>query len=581
MFLIISTSFDNLQQSGQFFWGSKYLNSIKPFLPNSIIEIISITEGLIYFNKSELKENLPLKFKITSSALTQNYFKVKYTLTEEKIDYKSFQIRDALKKYLCTYSNKTINSVLDLPFCVAVDEILFDKILQNNSLSSEIENLQQKNKWNEIYNLLEKKFPLEQSPIWNDADILNKFSFATAKLSECSENLKKKFSDKKQLQNYLDEKKKFRKLSIKLRQRCIELDPNNASFLSNLAYTYYQSARELATPNCRKDGNISKDAHLAIEFLNKALEIQPDRITELYRLATIYSDILAPNSLFNKSDDKSIESKIADSKQLIKIAEENFIKIIDIYENSITDSKAIIKNKKHYIKALYHLAQIKLGEAKTNYDAYSINYGDLKIYKLQEDEIKQKTELLNTADEYINRCIIEDNFKDQLEDLIEQGTTNNFIPGIYKLYLKGIIQFQLYLITQKGKHNLTAKEFLYKANETNFPKEMQKQNKIFIIEKLAQIKIVEKKSNEAILLLEPIYNQNRYFPEYAAYTLVIAYLLEKKQNKAKELIDKYINYEKSPMHKKFQKLYEKTFINKTENIYHKISINDNIELLSI
>lgn len=570
MFLIISTSNNNLQNNSDFFWGSKYLPAIKPYLPESIIDIIGITEGIIYFNKSELKELNAFRFKITSSALTANYFKVKYSITNQT-EFKSLQIRDALKKYL----NK--NSVLDLPFCCAVDESEFLQLLGNNSLQSEIENLQLNNNWSEIYKLLEKHQPLEQNKIWNDPEILNKFSFAVAKLSECSENLKKKFPDKEKRKQFIDEKRKFRKLCIKLRLRCIELQPNNASFLSNLAYTYYQSATELSAPNGRRDGNLQAEANLAIDYLNKALEIDPNRITELYRRANLKAEILTNITLFNKQNDKPIEQKLSASSELLKSAEEDYKRITDIYENSISESSKKIKNKKHYVKALYHLAQINMKFAKINYDPASLLNGELKIYQTSENELIKKTELLNIADQYINKCILEDNNKPQLEELIEAGTTNNFAIGVYKLYLKGMIQFNLYLITNKTKHNLLAKECLYKANETNFPKEMQKQNKLFIIEKIAQMKIAENKFQDAITLLEPHYKQKRFFPEFAAYTLTIAYILSNKLNQASEIITEQLQNQNSTLHKKFMKLQEIYFNNmpqeKIKLLYKEINSN--------
>ncbi len=571
MILIVSTSKNNLQDNSDFFWGSKYLSSIKPFLPENIVDIIGITEGIIYFNKTELKEANAIRFKVTSSALTANYFKVKYSFINTT-EHKSFQIRDALKKYL----NK--NSILELPFCCAVDESVFFNLLDNNSLHSQIENLQLKNKWMEIYQLLEKQMPLEQNKIWNDPEILNKFSFAVAKLSECTENLKKKFPDKEKRKAFVEEKRKFRKLCLKLRLRCIELQPYNASFLSNLAYTYYQSAQELITPNGRRDGSAQQEANLAIEYLNKALEIDPDRLTELYRRASLKAEILANITLFNNQDDFTMEQKLLGASELLKSAEEDYRRIVDIYENSISDSTKKIKNKKHYIKALYHLAQINMKFAKINYDPTSLLKGTLKIYQPSEIELLEKTQLLNLADQYISTCIFEDNNKPQLQELLEAGTTNNFAIGVYKLYLKGIIQFKLFLLTNKTKHNLLAKEYLYKANETNFPKEMQKQNKLFIIEKIAQLKIAENKFEDAIILLEPHYKQKRFFPEYTAYTLSLAYILNNKPKQAQEIINEQLQNQKSTLHKKFQKLNEIYFSNsikpdKIEILYNETSPN--------
>ena len=57
-------------------------------------------------------------------------------------------------------------------------------------------------------------------------------------------------------EKFIAEKRKLRKLTIKLRNRCIELEPENASFYSNIAYSFYQSVTELNTPGGRRDGNV-------------------------------------------------------------------------------------------------------------------------------------------------------------------------------------------------------------------------------------------------------------------------------------------------------------------------------------
>jgi hypothetical protein len=557
MILVISTSFEKIQDSGEFFWGSKFFPSIKPFLPDNLTDVIGITEGIIYFNKSNLKDTEALSFKITSSAITSNYFKVKYVLNN-KLNYKSYQIRNALKKYL----NK--NSVLELPFCAAVDENIFYKILDDSSLSQKIDFLQEKNKWNEIYQLFETFQPIEQNQIWNDPVILNKISFAVAKLSECSENLKKKFADKNQLKKFLEEKRKFRKLAIKLRERCIELQPDNASFYANLAYCYYQSALELSTPGGRKDGNLKNDAQKAIELFNKSLQLNPDRITELYRRASLRSEILLPITLFNNDEKLNPDEKIKSAIDTLSQAENDYQKVIDIFENSISDSDSKLYSKKYYVKSLYHLALIHLKKGKTTFDP-SLFFSNKSVASmLDEEKIITKINFLFKADDYISKCILEDNTKPQLTNLLEAATVNNFLIGVYKLYIKAVINFYLFLITDKSKYNLISKEFFYKAIETNFPKEMQKQNKLFIFEKIAQLKISEKLPSDAIKLLEPHYKRSKFFPDYAAYTLAVAYLLNKNKNSAEEIINQYCNNQQSSLHKKFQNLKNTHFAVKIE-----------------
>ncbi|MFN3694907.1 MAG: hypothetical protein ACK4UV_07845, partial [Ignavibacterium sp.] len=220
MIFIISTSFDSIRDEGSFFWGENYFPAIRDYIPLNTTDVISIKEAILFFNKTNNKEKAPLKLKITQTHITRVYLKLHYKVIEE-IDSKSYRIRNALKQYF----NK--KSVLELPFCCAVDEERFNSILNSGELFYDLNTLQEKNNWLEIYKLLEKYQPIEHSVLWNNVEVLNKFSFATAKLSECTENLKRKFPDKEKRKEFLQQKKFFRELTIKLRERCIELSPDN------------------------------------------------------------------------------------------------------------------------------------------------------------------------------------------------------------------------------------------------------------------------------------------------------------------------------------------------------------------
>lgn len=547
MIYIIATAFSELKQSGYFFWGEKYYSQIKNYLPKNITSTLGISTAIVYFCKNELKFKNSLLINITGVQLTSNFLKLNYSIAEE-MKYKSYQIRTALRKYL---NKKTI---LELPFCAVVDESDFFNFINDSSLEDKLSLLEQNNDWNSIVKILEKFQPLEKSQIWKNSNLLNRFSFATAKLAECSNNIKIKFPDKHKRKEYLDERKKFRELTIKLRERCLELENDNPSFYSNLAYTYYQSATELSTPGGRRDGNLKNEANRALYYLDKALELDRNRITDLYRKAILLSDILTNNILFGPDTDKEIQEKYNQAYNFRQISIQTFESLIKIYEE-ITDEKQRKRFFKYYIKTLYKLALLNFQLGKTNINTVNLLYNHNPLFNCSDEDSDKKLTYINNAINYLEKCIMLDSRKTE-QNLLEAATSNNFIIGVYKAYLMGKIYLYKFLLTKDLKDEKTAKEFMLKAHETEYPKELKKQNKIFILEKLAILYLIEEQPKTAIHLLENTYKRMKTFPEYAALTLAISYLLNNQKNESLEIIEQYIHDEKSLLHERFKKLYD-------------------------
>jgi len=548
MIFLIATINDLIRNPGYFYWGSKYINLIKPYLPDDLSLLKSIQTAFLYFIKADRKLNNVIQLKITTVQADNYSLKIYYEI-EKTLDYKSFQIREVLKKLL------NLKSIHEIPFCCAINQIELLDALNDAKLITTVSLLEEQNNWQDIYNLLRQFLPIENHFIWNDAELLNKFSFATAKLSECTENLKKKFQDKSERKKFIKEKRYFRELTIKLRKRIIELEPNNAAYYSNLAYTYYQSVNELTKPNSRKDGNIIEDTENAIKYIDLALKYNPNRITDLYRKAMLISNIYGKYIFFNNYSDEQFQEKLTAYTDAIKESILNFQKIETIYE-SFTIEEQKNRCKKIYIKTLYNLAQKFLTLARTNINLYSLIFID-KEDLLNEQKAKDTINYLQLANKYIDKCIKEDYNKKKIETEIEALVEcNNFSIAVYKSYLKGIINLYLYAITDKNEYESEAKKFLYIANEINFPLEMQNQNKLFILEKLALLSLIKKNYEQPIKMLEPIYQKKYNFPAYAAYTLAISFVHKNETTKANEIIEKYIEESNQLFKVKFQRLKE-------------------------
>ncbi|MEJ5350971.1 MAG: tetratricopeptide repeat protein [Melioribacteraceae bacterium] len=541
MQFVIATALENKPKYNSFCWSNKYLSDILDFLPCDYNSLSSIQTGILYYCKSHQKFSNALLLKITNVETKPNFLRIYFEI-DKTLELQSFLIKDALKKYM------NLNSILELPFLSVVDEIKFFDILNNIEISSKIKKLEEQNNWQDIYRIFQTFEPVEKSRIWYDAELLNAFSFSTAKLSECSENLKRKFSDKNQREQFIQEKRKFRELTIKLRKRAIELEPQNPTFYSNLAYTYYQSVNELTTPGSRRDGNIFDEAELALKYLNLALELNPNRLTDLYRKAMLYSDILGTHKFFKQFGEEHTEEKFVDYTSALTESIKCFQKIELIYE-SFTNEEEIQKQKKIYIKSLYHLAQkfLKLARIKHN-------------YFIQKNKIPAEEAFANLlqANQYIDKCIQKDYGKKKIEtEIIEMANCDNFVCGVYKSYLKGTIQLSLYSLKKEKQYAIDSLKFFQLAMETNFPLELRKQNKIFILEKIALLNILQENFSAAIKTLEPIYKKNQNLPPYAAYTLAFAYIENKQIKEAEEIIEKYIMQANDLFKYKFEKLREK------------------------
>ncbi len=561
---IISTSLEGNFKYNTFYWSGKYLSDILDNLEVDYNSLFEIKTAILYFNKSDQKFRNALQLKITKVEAKQNYLKI-YLEIEKTLELQSYQIKDALKKQM------NLKTIYDLPYLYVIDNNIFYNTINETKINSTIKTLEEKNNWQEIYNLYKTFEPIETNKIWNDAKLLNSFSFATAKLSECTENLKRKFPDKTQRKNYIEEKRKLRNLTIKLRLRTIELSPQNSSYHSNLAYTYYQSVNELTTPGGRKDGNIFEEALLALNYINKALELNPKRLNDLYRKAKLYSDILGTYKFFQQNEKDLIEEKFTEYDHSLSESIKHLNTIIDIY-NSITNTEEKQKNKKIFIKALYNLAQIYLRQAKLKYNSNNKN-----DYTVETNETITKLQL---ADKNIDKCITNDyNKKKEEKEIFQMANTNNFIYGVYKTYLKATIQLYLYLTTKEKKYETTARNYYQLSIETNFPKEMKNQNKIFILEKMAVLNLATEKYQAAIKTLETIYNKYQNLPPYAAYTLSIAYQKNNQSEKALQIIEKYINHTNDIFKYKFEKIKEQIITNNytqktielTQHLYENIN----------
>lgn len=215
------------------------------------------------------------------------------------------------------------------------------------NIRDEIDTLRRSNDWIGIYTIFAPIEILQQREEWTDARLLSDIGFAGGMLAKVStDDIPRREADRKE---FLEQKSKYRQASETLRQRCIALEPNNATHIANLAYLHYQSAIELRQPRGRRDGNVRKEAEEAIKYYDQALAVAPNRIKELYRKGYLLAEIL-PNTYWRE---RGFDS--ARQRRLAGI--QSFQSAIQIWQSLDFNDQQQKQERDHcqneYVKSLY------------------------------------------------------------------------------------------------------------------------------------------------------------------------------------------------------------------------------------
>lgn len=528
---------------GTAYWrGESYYNIIE----NSdfgTINTDNTKRGIGYFTGQENlgKKCVDLHIKTIKNKNNSLYLEFDYL---EELDYASGAVKSSLYSVFSLISaNKFI------PFCYCLGEEEFFSVIEDESLLGEIKKLTAGNQWLKIY---QKYFPIEKiktsEQFWNNAKILSALSFATAKLSEVYINIRQTFPDEKKRSDFINQQKQYREETIELRERCIELENENAGYYSNLGYTYYQSCRELMVRGGRRDGNLKNEAEKALKYINSALELDPNRITDLYRKGQILSKILHKQLLFIRSSNKE---DIEKTNKVLKDAIQCFQKAEEVYELlPEIDEKSLQRYKKEYIKSLYNCA-----EAYANFQAISWHYADI-FWEKEEWFNSKDTTHLNLAMRYAEKCVEQDNgiSRKQISkmELLAAAKINGAVEGVYKLYLLGKLNLIKYiLLTDGGKteniaaeeHSSIAERYFQAALSQPFSQSMQRMGKGFIAEKLARLYIMKKEFQKALKTLEPFIKGNTDY--YIRYTYAAAAIKTGDTKAAREQLEKAMQFPKS------------------------------------
>ncbi len=139
--------------------------------------------------------------------------------------------------------------------------------------------------------------------------------------------------------------------AIRSIQRCLELYPDHYRYLSALGFNYYNALMAEKSREIRLGDKRQHYIAMANDAFAQAEKMFPENVVDFYRHGMLY------HHLSNTSDRKAVPL---------------FLKAIDNWKQMNEEAQeARHKDRKNYIKALYHLAKsyIRLGDGEKAFDA--------------------------------------------------------------------------------------------------------------------------------------------------------------------------------------------------------------------
>ena len=315
------------------------------------------------------------------------------------------------------------------------------------ALREQLKALKSKHDWLGIYREFQPITQLPQNDsIWNDSQILSDIGFACAKLAETGPKELLSFRNENHKNDFLKQQAEYRKHAILTRKRCIEIAPRKAGYRSDLAYTYYQNINELTQPRGRRDGNLRKEIENFLETVNKTLDLQPNRVQDLYRKGRILTDVLPKQILWSRSyeDYGDFTEKSKRANELCEQGIRTLLTAKKLWE-SLWDESLRKRHRKDYIKSLYLLTQTYYDKIKDwDESVFTLNLRDDVLPDQQIMINKNDMQNVNQAIQIINECCKTDcppklrqHVKQQEQNLEDLASHNGVVEGVHKLYSIG------------------------------------------------------------------------------------------------------------------------------------------------
>ena len=431
------------------------------------------------------------------------------------------------------------------------------------TLREQLKKLSSNNDWLGIYTKFQPIRELSQNDlIWNDSKILSDIGFACAKLSETGSQELSSFRDESRRNDFLKQQAEYRKHTEQIRKRCIELEPNNAGYRSNLAYTYYQNINELTQPRGRRDGNLRKEIENFLKIVDKTLDLQPNRVQDLYRKGRILTNVLPNQILWSRSYEGygDFTEKLRRTDDVREQGIQTLLFAKQVWENLNYRNKNEEywkkRYRKDYIKSLYVLSHAYYDKIKQDWEesVFALNLRDDVPINQQVTVNQDDKESITHAIQILKKCCEIDCPPQLLQEIqqtqqkLEQlASYNGVMEGSYKLYSIGkFFSAKYWILSGYGLQETadaieareTAERYLQAALDCEWSPERARQNKNFIAERLARVFISKGKYDQATSIIESI-SQKRleYVDYYILHTWALALLKSNRIQATQAILD--------------------------------------------
>ena len=427
------------------------------------------------------------------------------------------------------------------------------------TLIEQLKRLKSKHDWLGIYRKFQPITELAQNDlIWNDSKILSDIGFACAKLSETGSKELSSFRDQNHKNDFLKQQAEYRKHAVSTRKRCIEIDPRNAGYRSNLAYTYYQHINELTQQRGRRDGNLRKEIENFLKTIDKTLELQPNRVQDWYRKGRVLTDVLPNQILWGRSyeDYGDFTEKSKKSDELREQGIQALLTAKELWEN-LWDESLRKKHRKDYIKSLYLLSQTYYNKIKQDWDesVFTLNLRhdvppiqQVAVNRTDEQNIDQAILMIKDCCKTDCPPGLRQDVAQTQQNLEKLASYNGVEEGTYKLYSIGKFFFAKYWILsgyglKETADAIEAREiaerYLQASLKCQWSPETVNQHKLFIAERLARIFISKGQYSKAISIIEE--NTQKLSLEYAdpyvLHTCALALLKSKRISTSQKILN--------------------------------------------
>jgi tetratricopeptide (TPR) repeat protein len=541
-------------RKGYAFYRGKYYDSIKNLIDTDAIIKSSENKAIGYVIGKDYSDENCYNLHICDIHCLDDHMKIDY-IVNGRLAFDSQFITSSLRQIIPA---EKMNGPY-LPVCAPVQTEILQRFINEETALAKVKPLQKRNDWKGIYDLFSPVSELPQKPnLWNNISVISQLSFATAKLSEVYVNLKHQFSNDEDRKKFLAMKKKYREETIMLRKRCIELEPKKPGHYSNLGYTHYQHVRELLMPGGRRDGNLKEEATKAIEYLNKALELDPQRIPDLYRKGQLLCKVTPNQKLFAGGCRNPKEEQIKGANNDVTEGIGCYQRIKEVWEIlPVLEDKMTKRYQKEYIKGLYNMACAYGDLAPELWDSSNyLNINDEMFTREASSYERAKVELIDKALTAMEECCASDNAALEttfrMPEPIVTAKFNGFAEGVFKLYNTGKLYLQKYLILSGGsaddKNEASAclekaEKYLRASLNFNWSKDLTNQSKDFIAERLARVLIIKGEFNEAVNTIRK--HIRKFSMYYIRYTLSVALIRCGRNKEAEEELALAMKFEKS------------------------------------